>query len=131
VEPSWATSRIELRSIARNCIIQTCEFVKIPGQANLPGISGSQGVAGSNPVVPTAQGAVLLRRGEPPFGVSTCVDDLAGRSWTSINVILARPSTVVGGRQLGANMERRVRRFDQNDEMRSGFLTPRGKWGRK
>jgi hypothetical protein len=72
VESPWLTSRTGLQPTERNCIVETCDFALLAGQRPATGIAGGQGVAGSNPVVPTAQRAVLLRRGGPPSVLSTC-----------------------------------------------------------
>jgi len=56
-EKSRWDNRIELRSSASNGAVATCRFDVFAGQIMIPIHPGGQGVAGSNPVVPTAERA--------------------------------------------------------------------------
>jgi hypothetical protein len=67
LERAWSPSCAEPTSTDVNNPAVTCEFAVSAGQTGCCDIPGGQGVAGSNPVVPTVGWAVSSRWGRRPF----------------------------------------------------------------
>jgi hypothetical protein len=70
LEHRYALNCVQRRStnLIRSAV--TCGFSVSAGRGTLRTCLGGQGVAGSNPVVPTADRAVSPPRGAPPIGLS-------------------------------------------------------------
>jgi hypothetical protein len=81
LERAWSSCCIEPTSTDVNNPAVTCKSAVSAGQAGRCDMPEGQGVAGSNPVVPTADRAVLPHSGAPPVGVSDLRRFGRERSW--------------------------------------------------
>src|SRR4051812_29170037 len=87
-------------------------------------LSGGQGVAGSNPVVPTARWGGILCGGCRPICVLTCGYPPGKRSLLDLSLILALGLRQACARTSGANLEHGVEARRNRVRVCSRLLSP-------